>query len=110
MYLICGRYERDVLLRSICETMIPKLVAEDIPLLQSLLLDVFPGAEFVPMLLEGLRAKINEVRNLYANASQFEFLFIPSPTRSVPRNTMSTNQTGWINYCNSSRFRTSIMV
>lgn len=55
------RYERDVLLRSICETMIPKLVAEDIPLLQSLLLDVFPGAEFFPMLMEGLRAKINEV-------------------------------------------------
>jgi dynein heavy chain 1 len=55
------RYERDVLLRSISETMIPKLVAEDIPLLQSLLLDVFPGAEFSPMLMAGLRARINEV-------------------------------------------------
>ena len=41
--------------------MIPKLVADDIPLLQSLLLNVFPGAEFVPMLMEGLRQKINEV-------------------------------------------------
>ncbi len=59
------RYERDVLLRSICETMIPKLVADDIPLLQSLLLDVFPGAEFLPMLMEGLRQKINEVPQLF---------------------------------------------
>lgn len=54
-------YERDVLLRSICETMIPKLVADDIPLLQSLLLDVFPGSEFIPLAMEGLRAKINEM-------------------------------------------------
>ena len=38
-------YEQEVLIRSVCETVIPKLVAEDIPLLHSLLSDVFPGAK-----------------------------------------------------------------
>lgn len=49
-----------MLLRSICETVIPKLVAEDIPLLYSLLTDVFPGATFVPFDIKALRDKILE--------------------------------------------------
>ena len=35
--------EQEILIQSVCETMVPKLVAEDIPLLFSLLSDVFPG-------------------------------------------------------------------
>ncbi|XP_047736164.1 dynein axonemal heavy chain 11-like [Hyalella azteca] len=35
-----------ILIRSVCETMVPKLVAEDIPLLFSLVSDVFPGIEY----------------------------------------------------------------
>eukprot|EP00917_Polyrhabdina_sp_WS-2016_P007442 GHVP01016658.1.p1 GENE.GHVP01016658.1~~GHVP01016658.1.p1 ORF type:complete len:4656 (-),score=837.71 GHVP01016658.1:4666-18633(-) len=39
--------ELSVLLRSICDTMVPKLVAKDVPLLGSLLSGVFPGAELL---------------------------------------------------------------
>eukprot|EP00741_Cyanophora_paradoxa_P023561 tig00021590_g22758.t1 len=35
--------EQGVLIRSVLETLVPKLVADDIPLLRSLLADVFPG-------------------------------------------------------------------
>eukprot|EP01113_Clastostelium_recurvatum_P011812 TRINITY_DN1605_c0_g1_i1.p1 TRINITY_DN1605_c0_g1~~TRINITY_DN1605_c0_g1_i1.p1 ORF type:complete len:4689 (+),score=1530.43 TRINITY_DN1605_c0_g1_i1:285-14351(+) len=56
-------YERDVLLRSICETMTPKLVADDVPLLQSLLLDVFPGAELLPIQLDKLKELIVTICN-----------------------------------------------
>jgi dynein heavy chain 1 len=35
-----------ILIQSVCETMVPKLVAEDIPLLFSLLSDVFPGVAY----------------------------------------------------------------
>lgn len=35
-----------ILIQSVCETMVPKLVAEDIPLLFSLLNDVFPQVRY----------------------------------------------------------------
>lgn len=35
--------EQQILVQSVCDTMVPKLVAEDIPLLQSLVTDVFPN-------------------------------------------------------------------
>ncbi len=35
-----------ILIQSVCETMVPKLVAEDIPLLFSLLNDVFPQVTY----------------------------------------------------------------
>lgn len=41
--------EKDILLRSICDTMVPKLVAQDVPLLRSLLQGVFPGADLLPV-------------------------------------------------------------
>lgn len=37
-----------ILIQSVMETMVPKLVAEDIPLLHSLLSDVFPGIVYTP--------------------------------------------------------------
>jgi len=43
------------------ETMVPKLVAEDIPLLHSLLSDVFPGVQYTPALMVELRAHVKAV-------------------------------------------------
>lgn len=37
-------FEQKILLRSVCETIVPKLVAEDVPLLANLLTGVFPGS------------------------------------------------------------------
>ena len=42
--------EHEILVQSVCETMVPKLVAEDIPLLFSLLSDVFPGVSYTRFL------------------------------------------------------------
>jgi dynein heavy chain 1 len=43
------------------ETMVPKLVAEDIPLLHSLLSDMFPGVAFVPGQMKALREELKKV-------------------------------------------------
>jgi len=40
--------EQQILIQSICETLVPKLVSEDIALLFSLLQDVFPDAKYLP--------------------------------------------------------------
>jgi len=40
---------------------VPKLVAEDIPLLQSLLSDVFPGVKYVGAEMKQLKAEIKKV-------------------------------------------------
>jgi dynein heavy chain 1 len=59
--------EQEVVIQSITQTMIPKLVAQDIPLLNSLLADVFPGVEPPEIPLDDLRACIEEIcaeRNL----------------------------------------------
>lgn len=45
------------------ETMVPKLVAEDIPLLYSLLSDVFPGVQYQPAEMSRLREEIKKVCN-----------------------------------------------
>jgi dynein heavy chain 1 len=47
--------------QSVCETMVPKLVAEDIPLLFSLLSDVFPGVEYTSAQLTRLRTELRRV-------------------------------------------------
>ena len=43
------------------ETVVPKLVAEDIPLLNSLLSDVFPGVQYTPAQMQQLKAEIEKV-------------------------------------------------
>ena len=43
------------------ETMVPKLVAEDIPLLHSLLSDVFPGVKYSPAEMKALRQEVGKV-------------------------------------------------
>ncbi|KNC52645.1 cytoplasmic dynein [Thecamonas trahens ATCC 50062] len=54
-------FEQDVLLQSICETLIPKLVAADIPLLYSLLTDVFPGCALPQLAAAALKAKMKAI-------------------------------------------------
>jgi dynein heavy chain 1 len=52
--------EKDVLIRSTCSSVVPKLVAEDIPLFTSLMLAVFPGCSIPsadePVLVNAIRA------------------------------------------------------
>ena len=40
-------WETNILIKSLCDTLVPKLIAEDIPLLSSLLSGVFPGSSIV---------------------------------------------------------------
>lgn len=54
-------FPRQILIQSVCETMVPKLVAEDIPLLFSLLSDVFPGIEYTRAQMSGLKDEIRKV-------------------------------------------------
>ncbi|MBN3298743.1 DYHC1 protein, partial [Amia calva] len=51
----------DILIQSVCETMVPKLVAEDIPLLFSLLSDVFPGVQYQRGEMTALREELKKV-------------------------------------------------
>ncbi|KAJ3336987.1 hypothetical protein HDU93_001788 [Gonapodya sp. JEL0774] len=53
--------EQQILIQSIRETVAPKLVAEDVPLLQNLVADVFPGIEYVPFELDRLKSEIRKV-------------------------------------------------
>ncbi|KAN0138520.1 Dynein heavy chain and region D6 of dynein motor domain containing protein [Lactarius tabidus] len=53
--------EQLILIQSVTETIVPKLVADDVPLLTSLLADVFPGIEYIPVDLGILRSHISKV-------------------------------------------------
>ncbi|XP_026482181.1 dynein heavy chain, cytoplasmic isoform X8 [Ctenocephalides felis] len=53
--------EQEILIQSVCETMVPKLVAEDIPLLFSLLNDVFPNVGYTRAEMTGLKDEIRKV-------------------------------------------------
>lgn len=55
--------EQEILIQSICETMVPKLIAEDIPLLFSLLSDVFPGIKYTRAEMRKLKEEIRNVCN-----------------------------------------------
>ncbi|XP_025833356.1 dynein heavy chain, cytoplasmic [Agrilus planipennis] len=53
--------EQEILIQSVCETMVPKLVAEDIPLLFSLLNDVFPNVQYTRAEMKNLKDEIKKV-------------------------------------------------
>lgn len=53
--------EQEILIQAVCETMVPKLVAEDIPLLFSLLNDVFPNVGYTRAEMKGLKDEIRKV-------------------------------------------------
>ncbi|OWZ39026.1 dynein heavy chain 1, cytosolic [Cryptococcus neoformans Tu259-1] len=70
-----GFVEQQIMIQSVTETIVPKLVADDVPLLKALLEDVFPGIEYVPVNLDALKAKLDEVckeRHLIAKESWLE--------------------------------------
>ncbi|KAI3615632.1 cytoplasmic dynein 1 heavy chain 1-like [Moniliophthora roreri] len=50
--------EQIIVIQSVTETIVPKLVADDVPLLTNLLADVFPGVDYVPVDLDALRQEI----------------------------------------------------
>ncbi|MCP9259197.1 Dynein heavy chain, cytoplasmic [Dirofilaria immitis] len=53
--------EQQILIQSVCETLVPKLVSEDIALLFSLLSDVFPSIQYKPNQMARLRDEIAKV-------------------------------------------------
>jgi dynein heavy chain 1 len=40
-------WEQNILIQSLCDTLVPKLIAQDIPLLENLLSGVFPGTAVI---------------------------------------------------------------
>ncbi|CAN7982336.1 unnamed protein product [Ixodes hexagonus] len=65
--------EQEILIQSVCETMVPKLVAEDIPLLFSLLSDVFPGVSYTRAEMRSLKEHIVKVcQEMYLVAGEGE--------------------------------------
>jgi len=55
--------EQQVLIKSLCENIVPKLVAEDVALYQTLLEGVFPGAKLLEPEFIELRSAVEEVCN-----------------------------------------------
>ena len=49
------------MIKSLCDTLVPKLVAEDIPLLQSLLTGVFPGSTIIQIREEKLIEQLEKL-------------------------------------------------
>ncbi|KAI9105868.1 dynein heavy chain [Phlyctochytrium arcticum] len=67
--------EQELLIRSVRETIIPKLLADDIALLRNLLDDVFPGVQYRPIPLGALEAAIKNActhRKLVADGPWLE--------------------------------------
>ncbi|WVR09001.1 hypothetical protein IAU60_006061 [Kwoniella sp. DSM 27419] len=70
-----GSNEQQIMIQSVTETIVPKLVAPDVPLLKALLEDVFPGVAYHPVDLDTLKVKILEVckeRHLVAGPAWIE--------------------------------------
>jgi dynein heavy chain 1 len=53
--VIDEKWEEGILIQSLCDTLVPKLIAQDIPLLESLLQGVFPGTELIKNSEEEIR-------------------------------------------------------
>lgn len=73
--------EQEILIQSVCETMVPKLVAEDIPLLFSLLNDVFPNVNYTRAEMKGIYyiknyILISYVFSIFYLHTIIKFLFI----------------------------------
>jgi len=69
------KFEQGILIRSVCETFVPKLIQDDIPLLSNLLMGVFPNSEIPVISEEKLRNAIKKVctrRNLMPEFSFME--------------------------------------
>ncbi|KAJ3212195.1 hypothetical protein HDU67_003972 [Dinochytrium kinnereticum] len=89
--------EQEIVIQSIRETLVPKLVAEDIPLLQSLLSDVFPGVDYAPVDLEKLKECIMTVckrRNLIAGEFWLEKVIQLYQIQSIHHGLMMVGPSG----------------
>ncbi|PWA00630.1 hypothetical protein BB558_003315 [Smittium angustum] len=53
--------ELGILIQSVRESVLPKLIAPDIPLLESLLSDLFPGTNYIPQVNKELRLAIESI-------------------------------------------------
>eukprot|EP00052_Salpingoeca_macrocollata_P029602 m.302295 g.302295 ORF g.302295 m.302295 type:complete len:4671 (+) comp22998_c0_seq14:51-14063(+) len=53
--------EQELLIQSVTQSMVPKLVADDIPLIKSLISDVFPGVEYIPNPMEELKSHVYQI-------------------------------------------------
>lgn len=62
------KWEQNILIKSLCDTLVPKLIQDDIPLLSSLLVGVFPGSSIIQN-REGLLKE-----NLIRYASKFNLV------------------------------------
>ena len=56
-----NRSEQEILIQSIMESFVPRLISDDLPLLQSLLNDVFPGIRYEPVEIAKLKLEIQNV-------------------------------------------------
>ena len=68
------QWEQNILLRSVCNTLIPKLVSEDITLFNSLLKGVFPDCKIEEVKEDELRAKIVELCQLRNLSPENKFI------------------------------------
>jgi dynein heavy chain 1 len=62
------------LIKSLCDTLVPKLVAEDIPLLSSLLQGVFPGSSIIQLRDQELATQFDILKVKYNLVNSVEFL------------------------------------
>jgi len=65
-----------VLLRSLCNTVVPKLLADDLPLFHALLTNVFPGVDLVPLPMEALREQIKSALSLSLSLSLYLSIYL----------------------------------
>lgn len=62
---IDAAWEENILLKSLCDTLVPKLIQEDIPLLSSLLAGVFPGSQITQLLDPVMKEQIIKLSKKY---------------------------------------------
>jgi dynein heavy chain 1 len=62
---IDAAWEQGILLQSLCDTLVPKLTAQDIPLLESLLAGVFPGATLTRVSEQRIREQLGKLAPKY---------------------------------------------
>ena len=62
---IDAAWEEKILLKSLCDTLVPKLIQEDIPLLSSLLAGVFPGSQITQLLDPVMKEHIIKLSKKY---------------------------------------------
>lgn len=67
-------WEQNILIKSLCDTLVPKLVAEDIPLLSSLLQGVFPGSSIIQLRDQKLAEQFDILKDKHNLVNSQKFL------------------------------------